>query len=421
MAPWIRVLATGAAAPVLVATVLLRQAPAHDRSTSHSSWRPAEGGFEVTLAIDAREWTRIGDLPATEPQRASRIAHLVPSALTAARGGRVCEAVEAARSFAVSPGRSAHRWRVRCDGGEPLTVTSRLAQLLGVDHLHFARIAAGEAPDAAVVEVLLHRSEPTWVQGRDRSRKAVDAVADAFTLGLRHVAGGPDHLLFLFGLILLAWRLGEVAMLVTAFTAAHAVTLALAATGALRAPAAPVEALIAASIAVLAVENATLAGARGDRSGNHPDRALLHPSTRAAAIVFALPVAAAAFDRGRVPLAAIGGLALFSLCYCQLAAARGERRRLRWLVALVFGLLHGLGFAGSLLETGFSRARIVPVLFGFHCGVEAAQLAFVAAVWPTALLLRRWLPGGFEAAVVAPASAALLAAATAWYALRTFS
>ena len=62
-----------------------------------------------------------------------------------------------------------------------------------------------------------------------------------------------------------------------------------------------------------------------------------------------------------------------------LAPRSGSRR---WLAAMFFGLLHGLGFAGGLLELGLPREALVPALVGFNLGVELGQLLFVAAVLP---------------------------------------
>jgi hydrogenase/urease accessory protein HupE len=161
------------------------------------------------------------------------------------------------------------------------------------------------------------------------------AVAGAFLVhGVEHILGGFDHLLFVFGLLLLVrggWMLMKT---VTAFTLAHSITLALAALGVVRIPGPPVEATIALSILLLAVEIARR-------------------------------------DRGQPSLTV----------------------RRPWVVAFGFGLLHGVGFAGALAAIGLPQRDLPLALLTFNIGVEIGQLIFVGAVLAArALLLRCRLP-----------------------------
>lgn len=139
--------------------------------------------------------------------------------------------------------------------------------------------------------------------------------------GAEHILFGFDHLLFVLGLLLLirgAWPLVKT---VTAFTVAHSITLGLAVLGFVHVPGPPVEALIALSVVLLARE--ILMGQRGEAS-------LVH--------------------------------------------------RQPWVIAFVFGLVHGLGFAGALGELGLRQTDIPLALLFFNLGVEAGQLGFVLAV-----------------------------------------
>lgn len=140
-------------------------------------------------------------------------------------------------------------------------------------------------------------------------------------LGVEHILFGFDHLLFVLALVILVrgWR--RVVVTVTAFTIAHSITLAGATLGFVNVPGPPVEATIALSIMLVAVE---ILNAR----------------------------------RGQAGLTA----------------------RLPWLVAFCFGLLHGLGFAGALAEVGLPQHAIPVALLFFNVGVELGQLVFVAAV-----------------------------------------
>lgn len=160
-----------------------------------------------------------------------------------------------------------------------------------------------------------------------------------FLLGMEHILIGIDHLLFVFALLLLIRSPGRLVGAVTAFTVAHSITLALASLQIIHIPGPPVEAVIALSIIFLSIEI--------------------------------------------------------------LKSRQGEERlseRYPWLVSFSFGLLHGLGFAGVLTEIGLPQGDVPAALLAFNVGVEAGQLAFIAAVLGAAMMLRRVMPsrGAFD-------------------------
>lgn len=151
-------------------------------------------------------------------------------------------------------------------------------------------------------------------------------------LGTDHILFGIDHLLFVLGLLLLMrgfWRLVQT---ITAFTIAHSITLAFAVLGIFPVPTAPIEVLIALSIAFLARE--VIMGQRGERT-------LVH-----------------------------------------------ERP---WVVAFLFGLIHGFGFAAALGELGLSDADVPLALLFFNLGVEFGQIAFIIAMSLLNYLMARFL------------------------------
>ncbi len=378
-------------------------AAAHDRSVSYSTWVVDQRGAEVTLRLDEREFTRL-------PQAASRTQELdeaIVDSLVARRGGNNCERAAPPRRASSAPGRVILHWRVDCPSAGDFEIESRLFGTLRTAHLAFVRVDLG---GEAGHEVVLHTDRSTWVQpAAGEAPHFGQALGQAMLLGLEHIAGGIDHLFFVFGLVVVAASLREIAVVVTAFTLAHTTTLALAALGLLRPAAPPVEALIAASIALVAVENLTLSVAS---SGRH--------AAAAAAIVLVPALAAAAAGFGRVPFVPLAGTAVFALCYLAFAERRPGNRRARWLVAFAFGLLHGFGFAGALVDAGFSSGAVTATLLGFNLGVEAGQLLFVLALWPVLVVARGRLGDGYARLVIEPASVLLLAAAVGWYGTRAF-
>lgn len=152
-------------------------------------------------------------------------------------------------------------------------------------------------------------------------------------LGIEHLVSGWDHLAFVLALVLLVGGGRRLVATITAFTLGHSLTLSLAALGFVRLPPAPIEAAIALSILIVAVE---LARERPSAVGQRPS--LL----------------------GRRP----------------------------WLLAAGFGLLHGLGFAGALAQVGLPAGEIPLALFGFNLGIELGQLAVVALCLAVGVILR---------------------------------
>jgi hypothetical protein len=236
--------------------------------------------------------------------------------------------------------------------------------------VHFARVAV---TGADVRERFLVETDAEWRLERSSAAAAPDGVVRYVVLGVQHILSGWDHLAFLLVLLLLAGSLREVTTLVTGFTVAHSLTLALAALGVVRPEPAAVEALIGFSIALVAAENLWLLGGR--------ERAI--PVACAGLLLVALGWP------GRLPAAAWLGLGLFSLCHFRLLARDDGRARVRAAVAFAFGLVHGFGFAGVLMEAELPTDRLVPALFGFNVGVELGQLSLVALAWPLLVGLAR--------------------------------
>ncbi|MBY0310919.1 MAG: HupE/UreJ family protein [Phycisphaerales bacterium] len=200
---------------------------------------------------------------------------------------------------------------------------------------------------------------------RPESERAFRSVAAEYlVLGFTHIVpSGLDHVLFVLGLFLAAVTVRTLLLQITAFTVAHCITLALGVTGVVKVSPSVVEPLIAVSIVAVAVEN-----------------------------LFARRVTTAANGR-RVEWI-------------------GPRWVWRTALVFVFGLLHGLGFAGVLGEIGLPKGQLVPALLSFNVGVEAGQLAVVAAAMATIGLLRGrpW----YRAAIVVPGSLGIAAVGVFW-------
>ncbi|HEY8517633.1 MAG TPA: HupE/UreJ family protein [Candidatus Binatia bacterium] len=380
------------------------QADAHNRSISYSSWELDDAGARVRARLTALDLSLLrleGDADAA--------ARYVAEHLVLERDGAPCAPSGPPRTLPASEGWRVFEWRVDCPSGGR---TMRTGLLLDVapSHLHFARVRGA---DGAVAERVLTFQEPEWTL--DASSRAESdggegtSLAGYVLLGIEHIVSGWDHLAFVAALLLLARTLREVATLVTAFTLAHSVTLALAVLGLVQPDAAAIESLIGFSIALVAAENAWLLAGR--------DRVI--PLLVAAILV--VMAALAWLGVGALPPLALIGLAVFARCHFALLDVAAHPEALRAVVAFAFGLVHGFGFAGILAEMELPQDRLALALLGFNVGVEIGQLAVVAVVWP----LLRWIArrdaaGRAERTVAELGSAAICGVGVFWFLTRAF-
>jgi hypothetical protein len=254
----------------------------------------------------------------------------------------------------------------RC-GNAPREIAVHYALLFDLDRQHrgLVRFSAGDVSGSAI-----------FAPDRDRQQFALSvpggwtAVGEYIAHGAAHIWRGLDHMLFLLSLVVPAvlvrgasgWRPAtqvravalDIAQVVTAFTAGHAVTLTLSALGSIYVPARWAEAAIAASVLLAALNNV-----------------------------------------------------------CPVVTAN------RWLLAGVFGLVHGLGFATVLQDLQLARPELLAALLGFNVGVELAQLTVVVAVLPVAWWWRART--AYRVGLVTGGSLAVALVALTWLAERAFN
>jgi hydrogenase/urease accessory protein HupE len=182
--------------------------------------------------------------------------------------------------------------------------------------------------DGTQHSAILRPSSPEFTIPLEASK--LEIAGDYWRMGTIHILEGVDHLLFVLALLLIVSGLMPLLKAVTAFTVAHSITLALATLGVVHVPSAPTEAIIALSILFLAAE-------------------IVH----------------------------------------QRNGVIGITERYPWVIAFIFGLFHGLGFAGALSEIGVPQHEVPLALFMFNVGVETGQLLFIAVVLSLIALLKR--------------------------------
>ncbi len=398
--------------PILVALLVIAAAPAppviaHDRGTSYSTWTIGDDAAHVSVRLTDLDLTRYPwGAGGSGSVRAEALRRYLPERLVLQRDGQACRVSDGPRSLRSAPGFVTWEWQLRCPAQGGYELRSTILADVSPEHLHFARVRMND--DLADEKVLSSRGNVWDLGGGDAaSEPGGTSLAGYFVLGVEHIITGYDHLAFVLALLLLGGSVLEIAKIVTGFTVAHSLTLALMVLGYVRPAVAPIEALIGLSIALVAAENLWHRNGRG--------RAL----PAAAAITLVALAIGALLGFGSVPALTLGGLALFTWCYFGLFGIVDRAATMRWSIAFLFGLIHGFGFAAMLTEAGLPTDRVAAALLGFNLGVEAGQLAVVAAAWPLLVWLRRRGPT-WHTVVAEGGSTAVLALGMYWFVIRTY-
>jgi hypothetical protein len=227
-------------------------------------------------------------------------------------------------------------------------------------------------------------------------------------MGIMHIFTGVDHMAFLVGLVLISRRLRDLVFVVTGFTIGHSLTLALAVTGVIRPHAEFIDALVALTIALIGAENIVVASRR--------PRVVALWTGGSLALMALMRLAGI----GLLPPLLLIGSAMFAAYYLMVSGHLRDAGRIRLVVTLVFGLIHGFGFAADLLESRLPPDKLAQILLGFNLGVEAGQLSIVILLTAAVALLAR-LKWSLPRPIVVDVTASLLVAiGTYWFIGRSY-
>jgi len=334
---------------VLFSLLPLQKTAAHDPGLSSLAVRSCRNSLEVTLTLTVRDAAQLAELDedhdgivteAEFAQTRSQLETAVAKQLFIAADGKIAKDgsihsrldgnnnVEVCLNF-------------HAIGFSSLEIQSKILAFLPLGHRQYLQIqnSLGEtiferllsaAADRATVQ-MPHSNASTAMFEAARS------FANFLSLGVKHILTGYDHLLFLFGLLLVAGGFFSSLGIITSFTIAHSITLAVATLQLVQIPSRIVEPLIAASIVFVGIEN----------------------------------------------------------------LLRGDIPKARRMVPFGFGLIHGFGFASALREAGIGSGTggIVLPLFSFNLGVELGQIMVAALALPiiwklreTPMFIARWAP-----------------------------
>jgi len=347
----------GAILAILFSLLPLQDAAAHDPGLSSLIIRPRTSGLETTLTMAVKDAAQLAELDENRDGTVTQVefgrsrwqleAAVAREVVIAADGKVVKDKSISSRLD------EKNNVEVRLDFGvtvfSSLKIQSKLIGSLPLGHREFLQVQ--DLDGKTVFERLLSASadgatvQMPHIGASNAAFETVGSFANFLSLGVKHILTGYDHLLFLLGLLLVARGFLPALGIITSFTIAHSITLAVATLHVVQIPSRIVEPLIAASIVFVGLEN----------------------------------------------------------------LLRGEIPKSRRLVTFGFGLIHGFGFASALREAGIgsNAGGIVLPLFSFNLGVELGQIMVAAAALPVIWKLRanpmfiaRWAPACSAAVVL---------------------
>ncbi len=314
---------------------------AHDPGLSTASVRLRPEGIDIALVLSVKDAGELVNLDRNHADRTARLERLAGDALEIRLNNQPAAITTAKCSFDDNNNNVSLHLQFAGQPAGKFQIHSRWLALLPPGHRQFISIQNAKG-DVLAERLLSATSDSVTIEIAVANSPAVEHVAatsflDFLSLGLKHILIGYDHLLFLFTLLIVTRSLLATLKIITCFTLAHSITLALATFEFVQIPGRVVEPLIAISIVFVALEN----------------------------------------------------------------LVRGDQPKGRMLLVFAFGLIHGLGFASVLRELGVGTTGtgVVMPLLSFNLGVELGQLLVAVPLVPLLrrlnerpIFVQRWVP-----------------------------
>ena len=350
-----------------IVTTTSSQAHSHNRSQSFSDWEITDNIATAVFTAKSREITRLQS-QSNQSLDTLLVGHLI-SAISVSQDSLPCSSTEVVRPIPSALGYV--RVRLVFDCGASLgDISISINSFFNVasSHVHYANMSLNGEPSYQYLFTNKQRQHEITNQLATSSHW-FDSITQFVLIGIEHIFGGIDHIAFLLALLLLLRSLKVLVWMVTGFTLGHSITLALAALGWVIPDLDIVEAAIGFTIALVAVQNIAVL------TGNH--RQITYFSVAGLLLIVLINLI---WNIGLSALSGLG-LALFTLAYLWNSADEHLSANLRLVMSVVFGLIHGFGFASALTETGLANTQLLPALLGFNLGIELGQIVIIAVVW----------------------------------------
>jgi hypothetical protein len=339
-------------------------ASAHTLSESHSAWQVQGNNVHLQFTVPDLEAKRLSksghDMPPSK-----QLGDYLAARVSVTAGKEKCPMAGGARALVATAGYSRFEFLFKCSTDKDVTIHSDAFYDLVPSHTDFAQI---ENAKGQFFEQLLtnHHREVNLSESNGKSELENAGLLKYIEMGIMHIFTGIDHMSFMLGLVLISRRVRDLLFVVTGFTIGHSMTLALAVTGIIRPDGQFIDALVAFTIAMIGAENI------GD-STHSP----LGVSLGMGGLLLLMAVAKHLGFGVTLPTMLLIGGGIFGASYLMMTGHMKDAGRVRLVMTLVFGLIHGFGFASNLLEMRLPTNRLAELLVGFNVGVEIGQLTVV--------------------------------------------
>ena len=378
---------------------------AHTRSTSHSIWEINDTSVDVVLTLPVVEANRVRSTEA--PPSDAELSAYFTAKLYPIAGQAACRIIPPVQPLSATPGFRKLDFTFKCPDAHNLRIHFEGLFELIPSHTDFAQVQNAETGEF-VEQLFTLEHQTIEVTGGESEHLKNARFSEFVRMGVMHIFTGIDHMSFLLGLVMISRRVRDLMLVVTGFTIGHSLTLALAVTGVLRPHGEFIDALVALTIALIGAENIVALTKR--------PTAISLIAGGSLAIMMLLRWA----GWGELPVLLLLGAGLFSANYLMISGNMRDAGRLRLLITLVFGLIHGFGFAADLIELQLPPQRLAELLVGFNLGVEVGQLTLVLAATTLVVALRRLQLALPRPLVVSAGSGVLMCLGIFWFVTRSF-
>ncbi|HWK53560.1 MAG TPA: HupE/UreJ family protein [Hyphomicrobiales bacterium] len=353
-------------------------AQAHTLSESLSSWFIQGNLVQVQFTVPELEAKRLSASGNDVPP-AREVGQYLTERLRVNADGEPCAMTQTAQALTALGGFQRFELAFECPTATGIVLQSDVFYDLVPTHTNFAQV---EHDGRFSEHLLTDDSRELALDGEGGEGDLASAgLLKYLEMGIMHIFTGIDHMSFMLGLVLISRKVRDLLIVITGFTIGHSFTLALAVTGILRPDGQYIDALVAFTIAMIGAENI------GDSTHR--------PFWVALVMGGILLLMAAARELGlgilgvTLPTLLLIGAALFGSSYLMLTGYARDAARIRLVMTLVFGLIHGFGFASNLLELQLPKEKLAQLLVGFNLGVEIGQVTVVLVAIGVARLLSK--------------------------------
>ncbi len=378
---------------------------AHTLSESLSAWQVQGKQVQVQFTVPELEAKRLSASGKDVPP-ASEVGAYLAGKIGVTADKQACTMTEKAQPLAAIAGFMRFEFAFECPNEDDVAVHSDAFYELVPTHTNFAQIEKSKGEFSEHLLTDEHRD--IELNGGEEGDLASASFFKYIQMGIMHIFTGIDHMSFMLGFVLISRNVRDLMIVITGFTIGHSVTLALAVTGVLRPEGQYIDALVAFTIAMIGAENI------GD-STHRPKWVALSMGG-----LLLLMAVGRWLNYGVIlPVLLLVGGGIFGASYLMLTGTVREASRIRVIMTLVFGLIHGFGFAANLLQMHLPKERLAELLVGFNVGVEVGQVTVVLTALAVAHGLSKIRLGIPRPLLTDVASSFLVAEGLFWFVTRS--